>query len=38
MLVVIYNESFNGELQDEFLKREIFMSLAEAKGLAERWR
>jgi len=33
-----YNESFNGKLQDELLKREIFMTLAEAKILAERWR
>jgi putative transposase len=33
-----YNESFNGKLQDELLKREIFMTLKEAKILAERWR
>ena len=33
-----YNESFNGKLQDELLKREIFMTLAEAKILAQRWR
>ena len=33
-----YNESFNGKLQDELLKREIFMTLQEAKTLAERWR
>jgi putative transposase len=33
-----YNESFNGKLQDELLKREIFMTLREARILAERWR
>jgi putative transposase len=33
-----YNESFNGKLQDELLKREIFMTLKEAKILVERWR
>jgi len=33
-----YNESFNGKLQDELLKREIFMNLKEAKILVERWR
>jgi putative transposase len=33
-----YNESFNGKLQDELLKREIFMTLAEAKIMPERWR
>ena len=31
-------ESFNGKLQDELLKREIFFSLAEAKVLVEQWR
>ena len=33
-----YNESFNGRLQDELLKREIFMTLKEARILVERWR
>jgi putative transposase len=33
-----YNESFNGKLQDELLKREIFMTLKEARVLVERWR
>ena len=33
-----YNESFNGKLQDELLKRELFMTLKEAKVLVERWR
>jgi putative transposase len=33
-----YNESFNGKLQDELLKREVFMTLKEAKILVERWR
>ena len=33
-----YNESFNGKLQDELLKRELFMTLKEAKVLAECWR
>jgi putative transposase len=33
-----YNESFNSKLQDEFLKREVFYTLKEAKVLAERWR
>ncbi len=33
-----YCESFNGKLQDELLKREIFFSLAEAKVLVEQWR
>ena len=33
-----YNESFNGKLQDELLKREIFMNLKEAIILVERWR
>jgi putative transposase len=33
-----YNESFNGKLQDELLKREIFMNLKEARILVERWR
>ena len=33
-----YIESFNGKLQDELLKREIFMTLQEARILVERWR
>ena len=33
-----YNESFNGKLQDELLKREIFINLKEARILVERWR
>ena len=33
-----YNESFNGKLPDELLKREIFMNLKEARILVERWR
>jgi transposase InsO family protein len=33
-----YNESFNGKLRDELLKREIFYTLAEAKGLIDDWR
>jgi len=33
-----YIESFNGKLQDELLKREVFDTLWEAKVLVERWR
>jgi transposase InsO family protein len=33
-----YVESFNGKLRDELLKREIFDTLLEAKGLIERRR
>ena len=33
-----YNESFNGTLRDEVLKREIFYSLEEAQVLIEQWR
>ena len=33
-----YNESFNGTLRNELLKREIFYSLEEAKVLIEQWR
>jgi transposase InsO family protein len=33
-----YNESFNGTLADEVLKREIFFTLSEAKVLIEQWR
>jgi len=31
-------ESFNGNLRDEFLNLELFLSLEEAKYVAERWR
>ena len=33
-----YMEPFNGKLRDEFLDREIFDRLLEAKVLTERWR
>jgi putative transposase len=33
-----YSESFNGELRDELLDREIFYTLEEAKVLIENWR
>jgi putative transposase len=33
-----YIESFNGELRDELLAREVFDTLLEAKVLIERWR
>jgi putative transposase len=33
-----YIESFNGKLRDEFLNREIFSTLQEAKVLIEQWR
>jgi len=33
-----YNESFNGTLGEEVLKREIFFTLTEAKVLIEQWR
>ena len=33
-----YIESFNGKLRDEFLDREIFTTLEEAKILIEQWR
>jgi putative transposase len=33
-----YNESFNGTLGEEVLKREIFFTLTEAKILIEHWR
>ena len=33
-----YCESFNGKLRDEFLAREIFYDLREAKVLIEGWR
>ena len=32
-----YVESFNGQLRDELLDREIFYTLTEAKILLERW-
>lgn len=32
------NESFNGNLRDELLAREIFYTLKEAKVLIEGWR
>ena len=31
-------ESFNGKLRDEFLKRESFDTVLEAKVLVQRWR
>ena len=33
-----YNESFNGTLGDEVLKREIFYTLDEARFIIEQWR
>jgi hypothetical protein len=33
-----FYESFNDKLQDELLKRELFITLKEAKILVERWR
>lgn len=33
-----YIESFNGKLRDEFLNREVFDTLLEAKVLLEQWR
>ena len=33
-----YIESFNGQLRDELLNREIFDTLLEAKVLTEQWR
>ena len=33
-----YNESFNGTLGDEVLKREIFYTLEEARFIIEQWR
>ncbi len=33
-----YVESFNGQLRDELLDREIFYTLSEAKILIEQWR
>jgi len=31
-------ESFNGRLRDEFLDRELFLSLPEARVVLDRWR
>jgi len=33
-----YNESFNGKLGDELLKREVFYTLLEARVIIEAWR
>ena len=33
-----YTELFNGKLRDEFINREVFTTLLEAKILIERWR
>jgi len=33
-----YIESFNGKMRDEFLDREIFTTLEEAKVLINQWR
>jgi len=33
-----YVESFNGKLRDELLKRELFLSLEEARWVIDRWR
>ena len=33
-----YVESFNGKLRDELLNRELFLSLAEARWVVDRWR
>ena len=33
-----YSESFNGKLQDELLKGELFTSMVEARWLVDRWR
>jgi putative transposase len=33
-----YIESFNGKMRDEFLSREILITLQEAKVLKEQWR
>ena len=32
-----YVESFNGKLRDELLNRELFLSLAEARWVIDRW-
>ena len=33
-----YVESFNGQVRDELLDREIFFTLTEAQNLIDRWR
>ena len=33
-----YAESFNSRFRDEFLNTELFATVAEAQGLANRWR
>jgi transposase InsO family protein len=33
-----YVESFNGKLRDEFLNRELFLSVTEARMLLDQWR
>lgn len=33
-----YNESFNGRFRDEFLNREVFYTLGEARVLTDQWR
>ena len=33
-----YVESFNGKLRDELLNGELFLSLAEARWVIDRWR
>ena len=33
-----YVESFNGKLRDELLNRVLFLSLAEARWVIDRWR
>ena len=33
-----FAESFNGRFRDEFLNTELFATVAEAQGLANRWR
>ncbi len=33
----VYNESFNGTLGDQVLKREIFYTLREARYIIEEW-
>jgi putative transposase len=33
-----YVESFNGRLRDEFLNRELFLGLAEARTVLDAWR
>jgi len=33
-----FAESFNSRFRDEFLNTELFATVAEAQGLADRWR